>query len=404
MMRPYPNPLIERAGMKICVVCQEYPSAERPDAMAFTHARNLYYLKQGHEVHVLSFGASSGYDWDGLKIRPEADFDDNLVESFDIFVFHSPNLRNHLRFILRHGSSIRAKVLIAHGHEFIDWCNQSGGFFPFDLTWKRRLKIPLVRAYDWLKIKVWSWYFQKQSGNLSLVFVSDWLRRNAEACMGVNLSQLLNVSVIANPVHPVFQSANYDPSAPKQAHFVTLRPFDEPKYAVDVVVEFARRHPQWTVDIYGKGRFFDHNPAPPNVRVIQAKFPQTEMPELFNKYRAALLPTRWDSQGVLMCEMATFGMPLVVSNIEICKLMVGEFENVAFIDNEAPELRSLPAQTLERHSLKQTFGPEATVARELELFDSVAKEACRDRTVPGAFLLSSILGLTNGLLSVRRGI
>ena len=31
------------------------------------------------------------------------------------------------------------------------------------------------------------------------------------------------------------------------------------------------------------------------------------------------MPTRADAQGVMACEMATFGIPLITSNIDVCK-------------------------------------------------------------------------------------
>ncbi|MBX3021253.1 MAG: glycosyltransferase [Bdellovibrionales bacterium] len=371
--------------------------------MAFTHARNVIYREAGHAVTVLSFGAQEAYLWDDLSVLPEGDFTAAQLSQFDVLVFHAPNLRNHLRFMLKNGAAIRAKVIIGHGHEFIDAANQSGQPYAFQLNFKMRLKLKALALYDWLKVRVWAWYFRSQKDSrLALVFVSEWLRKNVEQCLRLKLDDYVNVSVINNPIHPAFQESTYDPNSPKLADFVTLRSFDLPKYAVDVVVELARRNPQWTFHVYGTGKYFDFNPPPSNLTVIKKKFRQVEMPELFNQYRVGLLPTRWDSQGVVMCEMACLGMPTVVSDIPICKLMVGEFENVSYINNEDPRLPALPTVTLSRTELKRKFGAQQTVYKELGIFEHVAREGRVDRSSLASRFVSLVLGITNRVVSFTR--
>ena len=43
--------------------------------------------------------------------------------------------------------------------------------------------------------------------------------------------------------------------------------------------------------------------------------------------------TRTDAQGVMMCEMATFGMPLITSDISVCHEVFDGFNGVGFISN-----------------------------------------------------------------------
>ncbi len=52
-----------------------------------------------------------------------------------------------------------------------------------------------------------------------------------------------------------------------------------------------------------------------------------------NSSRCALMPTRLDAQGVMACELASFGMPLITSDIGICRDVFSSFDNVKFIDN-----------------------------------------------------------------------
>ena len=346
--------------------------------MAFTHARNLMYTRAGHDVEVLSFSSREPYNWDGIDVCPESYLTKQRLKLYDVVVFHSPNLRNHLRFILMHRRSIRAEVLIAHGFEFINWCHQVGRPFNFQLTWALRIKFAFRSIYDQIKIRVWAFYFKMRRSQLNLVFVSHWLRHNAENCLGLNLERFTAVTEINNPVHPLFIENSYQADGEKDADFVTIRSFDEPKYAMDVVLEFAKKHPQWTFHVFGHGHYFEHFLPPPNLKVIQQRFKQSQLPDLLNRYRAALLPTHWDSQGVLMCEMACFGIPLVVSDLPICRTMVGEFSNVVFIDNRDPVLNELPDQVLNSELAKRKFAFEQTVGKELRLFEDLIQNDSSD--------------------------
>ena len=58
-----------------------------------------------------------------------------------------------------------------------------------------------------------------------------------------------------------------------------------------------------------------------------------EIIELLNQSKCALMPTRTDAQGLMMCEMATFGIPVITSDIPVCHEVFDDFENVELIDN-----------------------------------------------------------------------
>ena len=58
------------------------------------------------------------------------------------------------------------------------------------------------------------------------------------------------------------------------------------------------------------------------------------MIDLLNKSKCALMPTRTDAQGVMACEMATFGIPLVTTDLPVCHEVFDTFTNVQFINND----------------------------------------------------------------------
>lgn len=46
------------------------------------------------------------------------------------------------------------------------------------------------------------------------------------------------------------------------------------------------------------------------------------------------MPTRRDSQGVMSCELATFGIPVITSDLNVCKEMFATFKNVRMYSNK----------------------------------------------------------------------
>ena len=121
----------------------------------------------------------------------------------------------------------------------------------------------------------------------------------------------------------------------KKYDFVTIRSvLDGSKYAVDIVNDIAKLNPQKKFLLVGKGLFFNYIPKADNLDWVDERISHQKMIELLNSAKCALMPTRTDAQGVMMCEMATFGMPLITSDIPVCHEVLDGWEGVAFISNE----------------------------------------------------------------------
>ncbi|NJL24159.1 MAG: glycosyltransferase family 4 protein [Calothrix sp. SM1_5_4] len=359
-----------RAQMKILVVVQAYPTEIYPYSMAFVHARNVMYQQLGHKVDVMSFSAELAYQWNGVNVCTESDMEKTSIEAYDAVIFHAPNLRNHLRFWWKYRSRIHNLIFIVHMTEWISRWMYAPKPYSF-LGWKSRyLKPSMNRIYDFIKLKIWRWFLVgRKAESLRIIFVSDWIRAAASRSMGLDFSELsFPTYVIHNPIHPAFAARSYKPTEPMEADVVTIRPFDDSKYGVDVACRMAESRPDLTFHIFGKGRFFMHYKAPSNLKVIDKIFPQHEIPDILMKYRMAALPTRLDSQGVLMCEIAAMGMPLLVSDLPICREMVGQFPNVGFIDNDRPTVEVPQIAVEQAKSCSGKFLASNTVERELEVF------------------------------------
>ena len=83
------------------------------------------------------------------------------------------------------------------------------------------------------------------------------------------------------------------------------------------------------------------------------------------------MPSHHDSQGVMVCEMAAFGIPVVVSDIPATREMLKSVKNKFFINNQQPvffaeqlfkQLDNVPAD----QALKERLSNQNTCGRELE--------------------------------------
>ncbi|WP_172668349.1 glycosyltransferase [Sphingobium sp. YBL2] len=308
---------------RILILTEDYPSREKPYAMAYVHSRSVSYLGAGVTPVVGSFRCKESYDIDGVKVVYPSR---RIASQFDIIFCHAPNLKNHFRLL--RSLCRKTIVLFIHGHEVLH-----NSDYPTPYEWRKSWKDLLASTYDHVKLVTFPYIIKLLAKNntIKFVFVSSWMKEQFERRINIDLHDF-ECAIIANSVHPIFRKRTYARSE-KSEDVITIRPLDQSKYAIDLVLECARANPKINFDVYGKGVFFNHNASPKNLRWFDRFVPQSSLPELLNQYKLALMPTRYDAQGVSVCEMATFGMPVVTSNIPICREMFSSFNNVTLVDN-----------------------------------------------------------------------
>ena len=131
---------------------------------------------------------------------------------------------------------------------------------------------------------------------------------------------------------------------------------------------------EYTFDIYGKGEYFEHNDKPKNIRVYNRFIKQDSIPDLLNHYRCALMPTRLDAQGVMMCEIATFGMPVITSDLHVSREMLSDFSDVIFVANGSFGCTKISIGDIVNSKYKANkikFDPSLISKRELEIIKNV---------------------------------
>ncbi len=326
--------------MNILVLVENYPSEDNIYAMSYVHSRNIEYVARGHKVDVVSFKAKNQYEFENISVFNEKSY--KGFKNINIIISHAPNIKNHLRFLIFKGRK-KPLVLFFHGHEIMNTLR----YYPKDYSFNGtpRLKRFIRKRYDSIKLKILKRYLINivQKRKVSFIFVSGWMKDIAFKSLFLNSKEVDIIDkyscVINNGVNNVFLERSYTQADKVEADFITIRPLDNSKYGVDIVYRIAKYNPEYSFHIYGKGEFFDHVEKLENLKVFNYYIHQKNIPSHLNKYKYALMPTRLDAQGVMMCEIATYKMPLITSNIPICTEMIGGFPNVSFISNNLDSVK-----------------------------------------------------------------
>lgn len=348
--------------MKVLVISQAYPDENNPYQLMYVHNRNRYYSCLGDEVTVLSFQAKVDYEYEKIKVITEKSLKKINIDKFDAYIFHAPNLKNHLRFFIYNKKSlINKSVFFFHGHEILDYTKYYYG----DMS---QSGISFTRTiYEKLKISILRRFLNYYSDCLKLVFVSNWLKAQFDLNLRISADSF-DSYVINNSIGCTFETKKWDAHRDKEYDFITIRPLSELKYAVDVVVDIAKENPEKKFLIIGKGNLFNFLSKPDNVTHIDSFVTPNEIPSLLDKSRCALMPTRLDAQGVMVCEMASYGMPVITSDIEVCKEMFNDFGNVCYLNNEEKILPNIPCG-----KPSTRFYEKETIAKEVDLLKRLGR-------------------------------
>lgn len=362
--------------MRILVLAADYPRTDGSVALYYIHTRNLYYKSCGADVRVLNFASAEDYVIQDIPVYTLKTYDSMRNEPFDILLSHAPNIRNHYRFLRKYGDLFSKIVFFFHGHEVLrcsrvypkpyDYCPQA--------KWLSRVGREL---YDTVKLRIWRTTFNRLAHKSWFVFVSEWMYQEFLRWVRPNACLIEDrMSIIYNSIGSEFEKSSFNWDCAKDFDFVTIRNnLDSSKYCIDVVTHLAATNKQYRFCVVGRGDYFRFHRKPDNLTLVERYLNHKQICELLNKSKCALLPTRADAQGVMACEIASFGMPLITSDLPICREVFAGFGNVAFISNEessrnlAPILESLISAGPQPRNRR--FFAENTVAKEFSLIKTL---------------------------------
>lgn len=320
--------------MKVLVLTQAYPTPDGDVSLAYVRTRNVFYKSQGAYVDIINFNTKTEYRMDDLNVYPLKWFHKEYSSFYDLLICHAPNLRSHYKFLKKYGNLFPKKVFFFHGHEVLK--KNKVYSKPYYYVKKNAFQNILRDIYDDIKLTMWKKYFKNNHTSCHLIFVSNWMRDEFYKWVKISPSVLKGHEHITyNSVGEVFEKNNFLLETPKKYDFVTIRSvLDGSKYAVDIVNNLALNNPNYKFLLIGKGEFFNYYKKAPNLIWIDKRINHQEMLKYLNESSCALMPTRTDAQGVMMCEMAAFGIPVITSDIPVCHEVFDNLETVRFIDNK----------------------------------------------------------------------
>lgn len=360
--------------MKLLVLATDYPDINGNVALMYIHTRNKYYVQTGVDVTVINFRTKDNYMLDGVKVITLQEYM-REKNKYDILVSHAPNIRNHYKFIKKYESLFNKIVFFFHGHEMLKISEIYPEPYEY-MSSSSGLSILMRDIYDLIKLNIWKRYFIKTTPKTSFVFVSSWMYEMFLKHVKID-SKLINEkkNIIYNSIGKEFEVNVYNFKEEKEYDFITIRNnLDGSKYCIDVVTRVALLNPDYKFCIIGKGEFFNHYAKPANLEWKNTTLDHSEIIDFLNKSKCALIPTRTDAQGVMACEMASFGIPLITSNIDVCKEVFSDFSNVGYIDNDAEEINIRPLVERINNTINQKnekYYAENTIGKEIELFNLI---------------------------------
>jgi len=159
--------------------------------------------------------------------------------------------------------------------------------------------------------------------NIEKVVVSNYLKKIAFE--DLHLTKVEKLHVIPNFIDSAYFSVG-GPSSLLRKNILMIRPFTANNYAADIaikaILEMEKDRPkdfsELSFTIVGFGRnfaeFTDILKSYPNVDLVEKYQSKAELKEKFEHHGVYLAPTRFDTQGVTMCEAMSAGLVPVVNN------------------------------------------------------------------------------------------
>lgn len=374
---------------KFVVVTNAYPDENALYRNNFVHTRVKAYQRAGQEVEVFAVGPNA--------TPRQYVFDDVTVRVGNVKVYSEYLRDTEVRKILVHFAHpymlepiVELKrdtpvIVWVHGFESEEWHRRW-----FNLVDNpREIRATLARrdTYHRPQLEFMRWLFTTDELDVTVVQVSRWFKDHvSEADVGARARQCV---VIPNVIDTDrFGFMEKDPSL--RTRILAIRPYASHKYANDLTVRaielLSRRpfFPELEFTLYGDGHMFERTTAPvkelPNVHLHRRFLPQSEIAQVHASHGVFLVPTRFDSQGVSMCEAMSSGLVAVSTDIAAIPEYVNHGVTGLLGAPESPQDIAEHIERLHRDpalfsslsaaaagAIRAQCGPAATTDRELEL-------------------------------------
>ncbi len=297
--------------MNIAIMSELYPSQNNPYNAMYVHSRVIEYLKEGHicNVYKLRKKGNINYIYENIQVY-EGDKEFLITNmknnGFDIIAMHAPN-PDEKNLVLENFKDKKV-VCWMHGLDSV-----SGAFsYPYagnkllhPLRFLLRLKEDIRKFITWHR-------FIKHF-NPTIVVVSNWMKQEAEKFLHVKLKKSV---LISNPVDDELFQFQQRTILKK---IICIRPHSGATYGLDLLIQ-SFSNSRYSIDLYGKGELLEYHKQlakkyNANVVFIEKLFSKDELKNILKEYDLAIMPSKRDTQGVMVCEMNISGMPVITSDI-----------------------------------------------------------------------------------------
>ena len=328
------------------VVCNAYPYSSNLYRNGFIHSRVKGYMKAGIDIDVF---------WVHPPVEKAYQYE---FDSVNVIVGNSDALRKHVTaheyavFLVHFPEPSRVQPLInarpetpmiiwIHGFEAEAWHRR---WFNVSLEPKEIENFLIKREGYYLPQNQFLRSLATNDDiNVTFINVSKWFKEIiVEPDIGVELDKSV---VIHNFIDT--ETFRYRPKGVgMRKKILSLRPYASYKYANDQTVEAIRilsRRPYFNdleFTLAGAGPQFEEITAPvkgfKNVTLSNRFYESAEIVRLHEQHGIFLAPTRFDSQGVSMCEAMASGLVVVASNTSAIPEFVNHMETGMLADAESP--------------------------------------------------------------------
>lgn len=392
------NPCI---STEIVVLTDVYPSEETIYANMFIHARIKQYQKRGLNLRVFSFTKDKVRrvrEYDGVEViegdlRVLQKFLENTVAKLLLVHFLYVQMWN---IIKPHLNKLNA-LIFCHGWEIQPWYRRKFNYKPEELEAEKQKSS--------VRMQLWNDVFSTALGGAGIhfVFVSQSFANEVMEDHRIVLPGTM-YSVIHNVIDTdLFKYTEKDPELRK--HILLLGSFLSPKYGRDIAINAILKlseHEEFSdmeFCVAGTGLLWDELTKPleklKNVKLMNGFFTHDEISVMQQYYGIAMLPTRWDSQGVTRDEAMSSGLVPVTNAISAipefvddeCGMLCPPDDVNAFAEAilklyHNPELFMKLSKNAASRVRRQS-SPEIVIEKELELFNEMIDKPPRVGTAEG---------------------
>lgn len=377
---------------KFVVVTNAYPDENALYRNNFVHTRVQAYRAAGHEVEVFAVGPNATakhYVFEGVDVRI------GNVEDYTTYL-----RTTDIRKLLVHFAhpymfdpivavSPQTPVIVwVHGFETEEWHRR--WFNLVDNPTEIRATLARRETYHRPQLEFMRWLFTTTDLDVTIVQVSQWFKEHvSEADVGARARKSV---VIPNVIDT--DRFGYRPKDPALRNkILAIRPYASHKYANDLSVRaiaLLSKRPffdELEFTMYGDGPLRERTIAPVqdlgNVHFHQRFLKQSDIPGIHADHGVFLVPTRFDSQGVSMCEAMSSGLVPVSTDIAAIGEYITDGGTGLLGAPESPEDIAEAIERLHRdpalfarlseaaaESIRTQCGPAVTTDKELELMES----------------------------------